>query len=104
MPARLSFFKFYVLSQLPVGCRQEKRRDFFTEIFCMSGNCCTFASANGDSIERMGFRVCEGGFAERTRSCPEGAGARDGRPIGGGGDKERSERRGGSENDMIMRK
>ena len=49
----------------------------------MSGNCCTFASANGDSIERMGFHVCEGGFAERTRSCPEGAGTRDGRPIGG---------------------
>ena len=63
----------------------------------MSGNCCTFASANGDSIERMGFQVCESGFAERTRSCPEGAGARDGRLIGGGetrrGAKEEAEAR-----------
>ena len=55
-----------------VGCGQEKRRDFFTEIFCMSGNCCTFASANGDGIEGMGSGCMERRLCRKNAVLPRG--------------------------------
>ena len=83
MPARLSFFKFYVLSQLPsVAVRiavRKKARFFFTEIFCMSGICCTFASANGGSIERMGSGCMERRLCRKDAASSKEAGERGGR-------------------------
>ena len=110
------FFKFYVLSQLPVGCRQDcglKKGAIFLQKYFVCPEIVVPLHPQTGTASRGWVSMCAKADLPKERGLAPRGRARETEGRLEGRDKERSERRGGSgeslerkrsKTDMIMRK